>query len=144
MTRYLKIFTITLLICSCNNLKGRIEKRDNGCDGVSNSKKVFLVNDSKTELCQFTVKYIETINDKNNEYSTQLITLQPGDEKYLGCDISYSEQKYLSTKKIQLMEIDNVKMYAYNSGSFSEVAGLFSKNDLKDKIKRTQRQKLQK
>jgi len=89
-------------------MQGIIEKRDNNCEGIVNSKKVFLVNKSRTERYSFTVKFAETINDTNYNYTTHQFILAPGDEVNLGCDLFFTDQKYLSIDKINLIDSSQV------------------------------------
>jgi len=96
-------------------MQGIIEKRDNECEGIVNSKNVFLVNKSKTERFTFTVKFVETVNDNTNNYTTHQFVLAPGDEVNLGCDLFFTDQKYLSINKIKLIDssqIANVPQWA--------------------------------
>jgi hypothetical protein len=124
MTRYITNFIIVLVLCSCKDINGRIEKRDNRCDGIAISKRIFLVNNSKTQKYQYTVKSTESINDSINNYSTEQIILEPGDEKDLGCDLYYYEIKYLTSEKLQIVDSGTEKIYQYKNKTYS-------RNDLK-------------
>jgi len=122
---HLLFFSTALVFCSCKGLNGRIDIRGNGCDDVPDSKQVYLVNTSKTQKYEFTVKSIETINDTLTTYSTQIITLAPGDEEYLGCDLYYYEKKYLITEKREIINLDTSQIYQYKEN-------LFSKKDIEE------------
>jgi hypothetical protein len=77
MKKYIIGIFITLTIYSCDNkLDGKIETRE--------QDKIYLVNTSKTKLFKFTVKATKVTNDSTYDYSTDVIELPPGDEKYLG------------------------------------------------------------
>jgi hypothetical protein len=117
--RYLFI-VVYLTIISCSGIKGKIEKRDKACDGVLNSKKVFVVNKSKTEKYKFTIKTIETIDDTIKRYSTDQIILEAGDEEDLGCDFYYSAQEYLSIEKIQVVGLEKDTIYEYGNKFYSK------------------------
>ena len=89
------------MLVSCSRLSGRIENRDRGCDTTSSeSKKNYLVNSSKSVKYQFTVKTTLVIDNRTKSYSTELYTLEPGDEKYLGCDFWLSEIVYANKEVI--------------------------------------------
>lgn len=106
MTRYIVIILLIGLV-SCSSFNGRIEVRDNGCDTtMHNSKKVFLVNKSINKKYRFTVKVTETINERKKSYRTSFITLEPGDEIFLGCD-SRSELLNFPTKRVPI-RIDSI------------------------------------
>lgn len=78
---------LCLVLTSCSGINGTIERRDKGCnEALADSKKVYLVNISASTKYQFTVKSIETKNDTIKSYDTDIYVLEPGDEKYLGCD----------------------------------------------------------
>lgn len=92
--RHLAII-LCLALTSCSGMIGTIERRDKGCDeSLTDSKKIYLVNTSTSTKYQFTVKSIGTINDTIKSYGTNLFVLEPGDEKYLGCDKWLGEIKY--------------------------------------------------
>jgi len=81
---------LALLIClltfsSCDNLHGKIEQRFNS---------YYLVNKSKTESYKFTIKETSIQDDHLYSFSTQIIGLSPGDEKYLGEKTSLTEVEY--------------------------------------------------
>lgn len=106
MTRYI-ILILLVGLFSCSSFNGRIEARDGGCDKtLTNSKKVFIVNKSINKKYRFTVKAIETINNKEKTYKTTFITLEPGDEQLLGCD-SRSELLNFPKKKIPI-HVDSI------------------------------------
>jgi hypothetical protein len=99
-----------LIIVGCSRIKGKIEKRDKACDEILNSKRVFIVNKSKTEKYKFTIKSIETIDDTIKKYSTDQIILEAGDEEDLGCDFYFSDQKYLPIEKNIILGVGNDKI----------------------------------
>ncbi|MFM2337591.1 MAG: hypothetical protein RL115_784 [Bacteroidota bacterium] len=114
------IVFLTLVGCAGDN--GIIESRDHNCEGVLNSKRVFIVNKSKKEKYKFTVKRIEIINDTIKKYSTKIIELEPGNEEDLGCELYYSDQKYLSIEKIKILKEDTV----YKKGNI-----IYTKDEIK-------------
>lgn len=88
-------FPLIACLFSCSSgLHGKIEKRKDG--------EYYLVNTSETKIFQFTVKTTKVIADTAYSYYTELIILNPGDEKSLGAgegltDIKYRYDKRLST-----------------------------------------------
>jgi hypothetical protein len=102
--RYFNIFFIFALF-SCNNPKGAIEERDNGCFAeLKDSKKIYLVNKSRDKIFQFTCKTTAITNDTVKTYATKIYTLDPGDELYLGCSESLSEQEFGVKKVFKIVE----------------------------------------
>lgn len=77
---------IAFVLVRCNEIDAKIEGR--------NKNSVFLVNSSKTKTFEFTVKTTEIQDDTIYSYSTELITLSPGDEKYLGYRKAVSPIEY--------------------------------------------------
>ncbi len=70
------LLLLTFALYSCNSpLDGSIEEREN--------KKLYLVNKSKDKIMAFTVKCTVTKNDSIYDYATEVMTLQPGAEKFL-------------------------------------------------------------
>jgi hypothetical protein len=103
--RHFTIIIATIIFTSCNDSKGYIDKRDGGCvSELKNSKKVFLVNKNRNKIYQFTCKITETINDTGKVYTTIIRTLDPGDELYLGCSESISEQLYGSKDTTEIQD----------------------------------------
>lgn len=84
--KYFLYIAFVLTLCSCNKLDGKIETRD--------KNKVYLVNTSETKAYRFTLKTTSITDDSIYEYKTQLITLQPGDEMFIGSKSGVSQVEY--------------------------------------------------
>lgn len=106
MTRYI-ILILSVGLFSCKSFNGSIEKRDLGCDStIVDSKKIFLVNKSSDKKFKFTIKATKTTNEKANDYSTEFLVLEPGEEIFLGCD---GKKEFLSFPKKKIpVQIDSI------------------------------------
>lgn len=82
---YFLLFMLTITSIACNSIQGKIEQR---------AKSFYLVNNSKFQSYKFIIKKTEIQNDSIYKYSTQVVELLPGDEKYLGEISAVSETKY--------------------------------------------------
>jgi hypothetical protein len=109
---------LSIFYCSCkSSINAKIEMRERMCDNISDANSVYIVNTSKTRKLKFTVRETEIINDTTKNYSTSHIELEPGDEKYLGCDKKYGSENY---KEFGLVIIIDTIIYAKASGTTSE------------------------
>ena len=90
--------SFSLMIISCKSFNGKIEKREYCDANFEKSQKLYLVNKSTNKTFRFTIRQTEIINNSLKEYSTELLTLEPGDEVYLGCEESIGVQKYNKVK----------------------------------------------
>lgn len=76
MKKILTFTYLTILLIGCSSkFDGRIENR---------AGQSYLVNTSTSQSFRFTIKKIEIKDDTTYSYSTDLISLSPGDEKLLG------------------------------------------------------------
>jgi len=96
------VIIATILFISCKNkFNGKIENRDNS---------FYLVNTSSDQAFQFTIKATETKDDTVKNYSTSLIELQPGEEKFLGketiqkIDDKSEELDFLESRSIEISQ----------------------------------------
>jgi len=83
------LFLLTLNSCSLSS-NGKIEFRDGTIckDTDSNIKSVYLINTSNSKKVAFTVKKVVSYacNEKEpKDITTQIYTLAPGEETYIGC-----------------------------------------------------------
>ena len=87
---------LLLAITSCNKqLSGKIEEREN--------KSVYLVNKSKSKPFKFTIKKSALVKDSVIESETSLISLFPGEEKYLGDSEAVSDSDYVPVLRKELV-----------------------------------------
>jgi hypothetical protein len=102
--RGLLILSFIITFYSCKDIKGVIEERQKGCADLNDSKKVYLVNTSTSTKYTFTVKTTDRINNSIIQYSTKKITLAPGDETELGCTLYFTDHKYSTSEKINIIK----------------------------------------
>lgn len=104
----MKVIFITtiILIVGCSALEGKIEKRKNG--------DYYLVNTSKTKGFDFTIKTTKIVDDSIYQYSTQIITLHPGDE------ISLDENTFDTSTFIRYPIFDTPILHLYNASELKE------------------------
>ena len=102
------IFLIFLFFAtSCKDVvDGRIEMRKAKSDCGSNSRSFYLINSSPSKELLFTVKKTTIINDSIYLYSSDQYRVDPGDEKFLGCEFEYGNEKY---KEVNIVvKIDSI------------------------------------
>lgn len=101
MTFVKKTFAIAITfgVISCGQLSGEIDIREG---------RAFAVNNSSSKKYQFTVKCEMIKNDSICDYSSSIITLNPGDEVYLGLVDSLTEQIY-SDKRDSVLKFNEWK-----------------------------------
>lgn len=91
------IYTLAvLLLYSCNSSEGLIEIRQ---------QRFYLVNKSFTKSYRFTIKQTEIREEKWYKYSTDLIELAPGEERFLGEEMNITKTEY------QTLEKSEIKLY---------------------------------